>query len=347
MKRTLAIMAVLGMSTATIMGCSDDKPAAAPAQAQAAPLWKVSLQSKCAGDATECVAAYGFAITADGKYLVGPTPAGQTATGSLKPDELKALSDKIAALTSTAPAAHPNGDEAGTAEAATAAPQETCEALVNSDEDKLVLTQQGKEKVLAQTRDSQLCFQTANNEAASELHQAVKELAATYYPTPFPNACLDQVNALQSLYATAQSCNADADCTFVDQSFAAIPASSDQWVSTSAGSDVKPLAVASIKGLATHRDALNQAYSSALSACHLDAAANAASSDGFMSTSMTPRCQQNVCRITAAATPAPAAEASAPANASATPAAAPAAPAQPTAPANPAAPTAPAAGANQ
>lgn len=343
MKRTLAIMAVLGMSTA-ISGCflsSEDKPAAAPAQAQASPLWKLSLQSKCAGDVTECVAGYGFTMTADGKYIVGPTPAGQTATGTLKPEELKYLNEKIAALTATAPASHPNGDEAapaeGTAEAATAAPQEACEALVNTEEDKLVLTQQGKEKILAQTREAQLCFQTANNEAASELHEAVKELAAAYYPTPFPNACVDQVNALQSLYATVQSCTADTDCAFVDQSFAAIPASSEQWVSTNAGTQVMPLAVASIKGLASHRDALNQAYGSALSACHLSPAENAATYDGFMTTSATPRCQQGVCRVTAAAAAAPAAEAPAQ----------PAAPAQPTAPANPATPAAPAPGANQ
>ncbi|MFL5815282.1 MAG: hypothetical protein ACJ763_17025 [Bdellovibrionia bacterium] len=339
MKRTLAIMAVLGMSTA-ISGCflsSEDQPAAAPAQAQASPLWKLSLQSKCAGDAADCVAAYGFAITADGKYMVGPTPAGQTATGSLKPEELKYLNEKIEALTATAPASHPNGDEAapaeGTAEAATAAPQEACEALVNTDQDQLILTQQGKEKILAQTRNSQLCFQTANNEAASELHQAVKELAAAYYPTPFPNACVDQVSALQSLYATVQSCSADTDCTFVDQSFAAIPASSDQWVTTNAGTQVMPLAVASTSALASHRDALNQAYNSALSACHLNA--NAGSAEGFMTTSAAPRCQQGVCRITAAAAAAPAAEANPAPAASAAPAAAPAAPEAPAAPAAP------------
>jgi hypothetical protein len=331
MKRTLAIMAVLGMSTA-ISGCflsSEDKPAAAPAQAQASPLWKLSLQSKCAGDAADCVAAYGFTITADGKYIVGPGPAGQTATGTLKPEELKYLNERIGALSATAPAAHPNGDEAapaeGTAEAATAAPAEACEALVNTEEDQLTLTQQGKEKILAQTRNSQLCFQTANNEAASELHEAVKELAAAYYPTPFPNACADQVSALQSLYATVQSCSADTDCVFVDQSFAAIPASSAQWVTTDAGTQVMPLAVASTSALASHQAALNQAYNSALSACHLDAAANSGSRDGFMTTSAAARCQQGVCRITAAA--AAAAPAAPEANAApAAPAAAPAAP---------------------
>jgi hypothetical protein len=328
MKRTLAIMAVLGMSTA-IFACNDDKPAAAPVKEVASPLWKLSLQSKCAGDAAQCVAGYGFTVTADGKYMVGPGPAGQTASGTLKPEELDYLNERISAL--SAPASHPSGDEAAATDAATATPQEACEALVDSQEDKLVLTQQGKEKILAQSHDSQVCFQTANNEAATELHQAVKDLAAVYYPTPFPNACTDQVNALQGLYASVQTCSADTDCVLVDQSFAAVPPSSDQWVTTNACSNVAPLSIASIKSLNAQHDALTQAYSSALAACGLSAA-NVGSCDGFMSSSVVPHCQQGVCRVSAAAAPAEAAPATpAPAATAAPAAAAPAAPGAPAA----------------
>lgn len=321
MKRTLAIMAVLGMSTA-IFACNNDKPAANPVKEQASPLWKLSLQSKCAGDVTQCVAGYGFTITADGKYMVGPGPAGQTASGTLKPEELDYINERITAL--SAPASHPSGDEASATDAATAAPQEVCEALSDSQEESLVLTQQGKAKTLTQSHDNQVCFQTANNEAASELHQAVKDLAAVYYPTPFPNACTDQVNALQGLYASVQSCTADTDCVLVDQSFAAVPPSSDQWVTTNACSSVAPLAIASNKNLVAQHDALTKAYSSALAACGLSAD-NVGNCDGFMTSTVVPRCQQGVCRVTAAApaeaTPAPAASA---APAPAAPAAAPA-----------------------
>ncbi len=292
MKRTLAIMAVLGLSTA-ISGCllsSEDKPAAAPAQAQASPLWKLSLQSKCAGDVARCVAGYGFTITADGKYLIGPAPAGQTATGTLRPEELQYLNERISAL--SAPGAAAN--------AASATPEETCEALSDSQEDKFVLTQQGKEKVLAQTRNAQLCFQTANNEAASELHQAIKDLAASYYPTPFPNACTEQVNSLQSLYASVQSCTADSDCVLVDDGFAAVPPSGDQWVTTNSCSQAMPLVVASNKALISKQNALIQAFKATLAACGASTE-NAGNCDGFMSSSATPHCQQGVCRIKAAA----------------------------------------------
>jgi hypothetical protein len=155
------------------------------------------------------------------------------------------------------------------------------------------------------------------------------ELAQAYYPLPFPNACADSVSALQSLYATVQSCTADSDCVFVAQDFQAVP-SGDQWVTTNACTQVQPLAIASNKALVTNKDALTKAYASALQACGLDAA-NVGSCEGFMTSTAAPHCQQGVCRITAAAA-APAA---------------PEAPAAPAAPANGTAPAAPEAGTHQ
>lgn len=305
MKRTLAIIATLGLSTA-VSGClfsSEDSPApVAQTQTQVGPAWKVALTSKCAGEANNCVAAYGFTITADGKFISGPAPAGQISTGALTEEEFKAFSDRVAALST---AAASSSDESGAATTA------DCQVLAQADsEDDLVLTREGKDKPLVKTKGTEICFQTANREAAAELHSAIKELAAKYYTLPFPNACADQLKALEGMYATVQSCSTDTDCIFVDQDFNAIPPASDQFITTDACVAVKPLVVASNSSLTTQKQALLAAMTSTLSSCGLTAAdLTQRSCDGFMSTSakMTAHCdvQKKMCAVAAPAAPQP------------------------------------------
>lgn len=134
---------------------------------------QVSEQTTCeALLPTDCVGIYGFSVSSDGQYTVGPAESGQSLTGRLSEAEQSALSADAAAV-----AAHlgdPPECESGPIVAGV------------SDRVDLVDARQGRVRVYDQGGTPGSVCTRGGRDRATKLHADLAALMARYYPRPFP-----------------------------------------------------------------------------------------------------------------------------------------------------------------
>src|SRR6185437_2056336 len=95
---TVLSVSALGFGAA---GCnSSSAPAQAAPQEQTGPAWSLQYKATCAqgSEAQDCVGAYGLQINADGTFVVGPGPQGQTTKGKLDAEDFTALTQAAAGV---------------------------------------------------------------------------------------------------------------------------------------------------------------------------------------------------------------------------------------------------------
>ena len=261
----------------------DKKPVQGPA-------WSLTLTSKCASEAADqCVAAYGFSVSADGKYHVGPGPSGQTRSDLLSSDEMASISTLLTQMMSTV---HMEADHA-----------ETCVPVERAmGSYSVVLTRLDQENTIIRSDDQNLCYQTASAEDAEALHNAIVTLAESYYRLPFPNACLDAIDAVQLLYPELQSCNTAADCGYFTPAMDIVPPDSNQYIVTDDCSMLKPLVVGNIGAVINSQAKLVAAIENAQNVCGQQMVnAECSGVSGFDTSVGAAVCENHTCRISPSA----------------------------------------------
>ena len=261
-------------------------------QEQNPPVWKVSFHASCAEEeGDQCLGKYGLFIYGDGRYEVGPGPAGQLKKGKLKEEELLKITNSI--------------EQSQALEALTLADgPEICKELADQNfNDSVKIGFKEIEKQLIHTQSAQLCSQGIAIENAILLHQTIHALGESYYPIPFANKCFDVIEELYSISQPLASCNADVDCAYVSGSFEIISPGVSQFVITDNCSVVKPMVVGNISSIINQEAKLQTAMDSVQETCPADQLLKNGCTGiiGFDSSVGSPVCQQNLCRINAAA----------------------------------------------
>lgn len=118
-----------------------------------------------------CVGLFGFAVTADGRYTIGPAPSGQSVSGTLSAQELAQLSAAA-------------GQVAG---GKGASPQCDSGASVPGVSDAVDLTVSDGTVIRAYEQSFQGTCTRGGRDAALRLHDDLHALMQRYYPTPFPS----------------------------------------------------------------------------------------------------------------------------------------------------------------
>ncbi len=278
--------ALIALSVAGL-GCnsSDNQPAAPVQKAAAGPAWQVVYQADAGTtDKTQVVGAYGFTINADGSYLAGPGPNGETLKGNLTSDEFSAIQTALQPVIS--------GD-------ALSQPQTCGPSQIVSNNDTLTFVHQtAKTAFLSKTTDGTVCANGFDTQTAEDLHDLVVAAATNYYSLPFPSACLDAANAVQAQYAGLTSCNVDADCAYIDQQFNVVDANSNETIYKDACSVVAPLPVANANAVAASLTSLQTALANVQSSCGGNIIRSGCTSPiAFSSMQAAPVCTAGTCQI--------------------------------------------------
>ena len=353
MRNALAILAVF--CTAHILSsCNNsNSPSAAPPaeqpakkaspteEAHATLNWSLKLESKCQDVAEEenCLANYGFTVLTDGHYLAGPGPHGESKSGTLTAEELSSVTSALTPVLSLTQFDAPQHESLE-------------EGASNSNDTLTLMRSTNTRDVLVKTEGTELNFQTPSSKDAKLLLATMRQLAATYYSLPFPEstACTNAASALQTLFASMQTCKEDKDCAFVDSTFETLDPASSEFLTTDNCTVIKPLVVANASMVKSNQSKLMEGQNQVAEVCGTSLKRpNCTSIAGFTLSGQPPVCKQGVCQAPASATvtnPAPASLlgpdrfAGHPAVAPVAPVAAadPMHPAVPVAPAHPAAP---------
>lgn len=255
-------------------------------QAQGGPAWTLQLQSNCSDYYDEyCVAKHGFSVTADGKYLIGPAPAGQKIEGKLTLDELQ----KINTLLSEA-LADMNAEGA-----------ENCEldhqGVFTARENKLIFEKNWGKSVLIRSDLERYCFKTANADKAIQLHEEMKKLAEKYYALPFPDACAEASAAVEALYGSVKACNSDIDCAYVNTEYEIVPGSASQFIIVDNCTTIRPMVAANTEALKSNQPLLRKALENAQKVCgNRIGRPDCLGYQGFESSGGAPVCVNNYCR---------------------------------------------------
>ena len=163
----LRLFPVVGASAAGFAGCGAANPVASD------PSWtQVAEKTSCeAMNPVWCRGIYGFTLTPDGHYVVGPADDGTRIEGTISDSERTRLSGDVA---------HVAGRLAGT-------PQCGGPGGVPGVGDEVDLTDAGNAvwKVYELTLNGSCTL--GPRDAANRLHDDLQALMASYYPRPFPN----------------------------------------------------------------------------------------------------------------------------------------------------------------
>ncbi len=217
-----------------LAGCGNDNaPAVAqqPSRTNTNPNWSLKLENRCdTQNSDTCLARYGFTVTSEGKYLIGPTPDGKKTEGRVTADQLNAIQN---ALTQVVPAGQ--------------TPAQSCvnedPASLSLEGFTLILTNERatSPQVLLDTATAgKVCIHSASLDAARSLQNAMLKVAnESYDGLAFPSSCRDRIDTLEALYAQVKTCDTDANCAIVDANYNAIPAM-NAWYNER----VKPLTIA-------------------------------------------------------------------------------------------------------
>ncbi len=297
LNNTLAVIAALIAATG-LAGCSKTESGARgpypglQTEAQGEPAWKLTLKSLCAEtEATQCIAAHGFTILADGRYLVGPASNGQTLTGVLNPDEFAKIHDVIDAIVAAPRTEVENNEVCQEADAST-----------GTNQDTIVLNIRGSEKSLFRKTSTQICFKGTQSSDAIAIHKAIYDLALSHYPQTFPNDCINSVQGVQAIYnLIGGGCTTDADCAYVDNVFGAIPNGDLQFVLTDNCTAIPPLVVANKAKLADSQERLIASKETARQTCGDEFYRGGCSLvSGFQANIAPPVCKFGSCRVSPA-----------------------------------------------
>lgn len=295
MRRFMMANAIVCMSVlfvACSSSSSGSKPASQAGQPASGPAWSLTLKSACvkAGE-DQCVAKHGFTVSADGKFQVGPGPKGQVIQGSLADADFSALKARVETAISAA-------------QLGASAAEKTEAGVPNEDNDILTLSRNGQENVLARNTASDFSYVTASFEEALGLHNAIRDLAKSYYRLPFGNDCADAAAAVEALYPAMQECQADIDCVYVNNvgTIAEIaPNSHGQSIFKDECTAVRPITVSNRAALQSGAQGILDAYNKAVEACgdgfyrsNLGARDNC--QHEWLSTAKAPSCVRNRCQ---------------------------------------------------
>jgi hypothetical protein len=270
------------------MGCnssSDNQGGGQVVQKDQGPAWQLVYQADAgSNDKTQVVGAYGFTINPDGSYLAGPGPAGQTLTGHLTSDEFSAIQTALQPVIAGDALSHPQ----------TCGPSQ----VVDNNDSLTYVHQTTKTTFLNKTTDGTLCANGFDTESGETLHDLVVAAATNYYSLPFPSACLDAANAVQSLYTGLTSCHADADCSYVDQQFNTIDPSASENVYIDSCSVVQALPVANTTAIQASLTSLQTALANVQSTCGGNIVRSGCTSPvAFNSMQAPPVCDHSVCKV--------------------------------------------------
>ena len=253
------------------------------------PAWKLSMNSQCDTDQTQCVGAYGFSLLANGTYQVGPGPAGQVITGKLTDEEFATLETALdSVLKPSFPIDIPE-----------ASGQETCAPnTAVAGKESITFNRRGQDTQILRASGTEFCFRNVTLEQADTLHKTVRALAKTYYLLPFPDACADAQGELQALYTSVAACAADSDCAYADTSFMPVAQGEMQFIVTDDCSTQGALAAANRNDLLYRQGELIQARNQARNICGARfVRAGCSQVTGFQSTLASPLCVDGACRV--------------------------------------------------
>jgi hypothetical protein len=294
---------VMGFAATAAMlavGCSSSSEPKQPdqqGQNQSSPAWTLQLKSTCLDTAADqCLGKYGFSVTAEGAYQVGPGPQGQVRKGVLKDAEFAAVKAWVEA-----------------AQASTSAQAENREENYNRyyAHDTVTLSRPGSlARTLLRNEGSDLRFTLASLDEARSLHAAIRDLAISYYRLPFGDGCGDAVDKFNAAALPLQSCQTDSDCVYInsyENGFSVIPPRSAQTVLVEGCVAIKPVTVANKLSILGGAQRLSELYAEARNVCvqnggwaqsYFDENSLGGRSCSYVSamTSTPPTCQQNVCK---------------------------------------------------
>jgi len=294
-KRAGAWIAVVGAFGMIASGCNSSSSASSPAapgvavppaQQNQTPAWKLVYQSNPGSvDPTTVVGAYGFTVAADGTFLAGPGPNGETQAGTLGQDEFANIQTALQPVLQ------------GTA---LSQPQACAPSQVVDFGDSLTFVKGGvSTEFLTKATDGTVCANGYDVNDAEGLRTAVIAAANNHYALPFPSACLEAANAVQALYSGLSACSQDSDCTYVDQNYNAIPSTNSETVYIDSCSVVQSLPVANANALQAQSAALQAALLNAQTTCGADNIIRngCTSPTSFNSMSAAPACVSGVCKV--------------------------------------------------
>lgn len=256
-------------------------------QAEQGPAWKLNYTADTGADSDKAgvVAGYGFTVTADGNYIVGPGPQGQVLTGQLSTDEYNQVFTAI----------QPVLDVNALTQTETCAPSN-----VSDTNDRFVLTRAHKDYAfLRKSQDGTVCAKGIDTDGAENLRTAVLAAAQNHYVLPFPSACLDAAAAAEVLFPALQSCHHDSDCAYLDNQYNPIDAGASNLVFVDSCSVVKSLPVANAQAVQAKLADLQAALLTTQQACGADIVrANCVAPTTFSSTQAPPVCDsQGMCKV--------------------------------------------------
>lgn len=262
-------------------GGAEEHPPAVPGQSQqeSSLEWSLNYNVQCdPASVRNCVGAYGFKISSNGEYQIGPGPQGQFLVERIDKTDLEAI--KVAHFSR----------EAENCVDSAASPQER--------RDSLSLTIKDESVDLIRQTDSQFCFAGMSETDARRLRNRIQELAERYYPLPFPNPCIDAAMSLRQLHRTVQSCETDEDCAFIDADYGPIKAGHTQRITVDDCTYLKPLSVANVFSVTARQLELITAKEIATEICGQNLVRPACPSLlGFLSGAARPVCESGTCQL--------------------------------------------------
>ena len=203
-------------------------------------------------DPAQCVAKYGFTVSSEGNFQVGPGPQGEARKGQLTQDELESLNALIKP--------HTTGPQVTT---------QNHDTLESSSGDSIVtLTlDEGTPQTLITTSGNTINFQMQNASEAKAIFTAISNLAKKYYNLPFPDTCNDQVVLVQSLLDSMNTCTQDSDCSYIDDQLNLIESNSTAALTTDNCSLIRPIIAGNAKMLQNNASQLQEKLTSLGQAC--------------------------------------------------------------------------------
>ena len=248
--------------------------------------WTLKFAAKCPDsvNATNCVGYYGFSVDQLGHYQVGPGPNGELRTGKVKPEDMTALNsllhNTIGESNDQGGSLSLQGNEEHVGLESAAASEDLI-TLSNS-------TTQGQK--LLRTVGPDLYFTLKSAEEAKALYAGVRKITETYYaPVPFPDACEDGINALQTLVTTVTACKQDSDCGYFDSKLELVAPDTQAFLEADNCARVLPISVANVEAIKTNKARIQESWGQLIQAC----------GDRLMRTDCTQRTGFNLNRVAA------------------------------------------------
>lgn len=300
----LAILA-LPLFTGMLQGCSSDSSSGSSdsdSQAQAALKWSLTLHSKCAEIVPEeCPAGYGFTVTGDGKYRIGPAPQGQVLSGVLPQESFESFKALLEASVL-------NPGSGSGASADPTANEEKCDALTldplrpraqSLSDGSIEISGLGRQGILLRVESSKRCYRWLSAEAAEKIQASIFKLATEHYPLPFPDdTCDEALGSLESLYTSLKRCDTDEQCTYLDTNFEPIAPDSLQFVLTGDCTPVKPMIVGNYDRVLDARSQLVEKSEHARLACKKRRSATGCTGfSRFQATQPAAICSEGLCKV--------------------------------------------------